>query len=84
MIEATGAPRPDDPSTVPTSRAKFEWGVPEPGRLLIGRDVEPRLGLLVNHAFADKGVGVITWLSFGCDVGNCPTLALQLACARGG
>ena len=38
--------------------------------ILVGKDVEPRIGLLVNHAFADKGIGIITWLSFGSDVGK--------------
>ena len=46
------------------------WGRPKEGLILVGKDVEPRIGLLVNHAFAEKGVGIITWLSFGSDVGN--------------
>jgi len=44
------------------------WGRPKEGLILVGKDVEPRIGLLVNHAFAEKGVGEITWLSFGSDV----------------
>ncbi len=52
------------------SAVKMAWGRPKEGLILVGKDVEPRIGLLVNHAFADKGVGEITWLSFGSDVGN--------------
>jgi hypothetical protein len=49
----------------------MSWGRPiKEGLILVGKDVEPRIGLLVNHAFAEKGVGEITWLSFGSDVGK--------------